>query len=69
MVWCRSQAMTAASARRSIGIILVRATVPLPTGAADDDLIVWVGQVLESLYAPEPAPASASAPASGAPSA
>jgi transcription-repair coupling factor (superfamily II helicase) len=45
------------------------ATVPLPTGAADDDLIVWVGQVLESLYAPEPAPASASAPASGAPSA
>ncbi len=35
------------------------ATVPLPMGASDDDLIVWVGQVLDALYAPEPAPASA----------
>jgi len=40
------------------------ATVPLPAGASDDDLIVWVGRVLTALYAPEPAPASADASAS-----
>ena len=34
MVWCRIQAMTAASARRATGMRLVRATVPLPTGVA-----------------------------------
>jgi len=40
------------------------ATVPLPAGASDDDLIVWVGRVLTALYAPEPAPAAADASAS-----
>lgn len=34
------------------------ATVPLPAGASDDDLIAWVGQVLTALYAPEPASAA-----------
>lgn len=34
VVWCRIQAITAASARRSIGILFVLATVPLPTGVA-----------------------------------
>ena len=29
------------------------ATVPLPTGASDDDLVAWVGQVLTNLYAAE----------------
>jgi transcription-repair coupling factor (superfamily II helicase) len=29
------------------------ATVPLPSGASDDDLVAWVGQVLTNLYAAE----------------
>ncbi len=34
MVWCLIQAMTAASARCSMGMLRVQATVPLPTGVA-----------------------------------
>jgi hypothetical protein len=34
VVWWRIHAITAASARSSIGIRCVRATVPLPTGVA-----------------------------------
>jgi transcription-repair coupling factor (superfamily II helicase) len=34
------------------------ATVPMPTAASDDDLVTWVGQVLQNLYAAEAAPAS-----------
>ena len=39
------------------------ATVPLPSGAADDDLIAWTASTLRALYAPE-SPAGGSAAAS-----
>ena len=34
------------------------ATIPLPSGVADDDLIAWVGSALTNLYAADPAPAA-----------
>ncbi len=34
------------------------ATVPMPNAASDDDLVAWVGQVLQNLYGSEAAPAT-----------
>jgi hypothetical protein len=50
VVWWRSQANTAASARRSTGKRFVRATVPLPTGVDEKAVLDARAAFLDSLY-------------------